>query len=143
VDNGGEMKKLSCAILAALLVVGMFSICHAEGANYLKVYYFYTDVRCKSCHNIEMYTKETLEQYFKSDMDSGRLTFEMLNTDKAENAHFKKDYGLFTKSVVLSLVKDGKEVKFGNLGKVWELLGNKKKFQEYIKAEVEKYLKEL
>jgi hypothetical protein len=44
---------------------------------------------------------------------------------------------------VLSLVKDGKEIKFQNLAKVWEYVGNKEKFSDYVKAEVTNYLKEL
>jgi len=51
-----------------------------------------------------------------------------------------QDYQLYTKSVVLSLVKDGKEVKFKNLDKVWQLLRNKDKFYKYIKEETTNFL---
>jgi len=53
------------------------------------------------------------------------------------------DYKLFTKSVVLGLVRDGKEVKFTNLAKVWDFLRNGDKFKAYVKDEISKYLKEL
>ena len=47
---------------------------------------------------------------------------------------------LYTKSVVLSLVKDGQEVKFKNLEQVWQLLRNKDKFYQYIKNETQGFL---
>jgi acetone carboxylase gamma subunit len=50
---------------------------------------------------------------------------------------------LYTKSVVLSLVKAGKEVKWKNLDKVWHLLRDKDKFYQYIKTKVQKFLDSL
>ena len=63
--------------------------------------------------------------------------------EKKENKHFVNDYQLYTKSVVLSLVRDGKEMKFKNLEKVWQLLRNKDKFYKYIKEETQGFLDEL
>ncbi|MBU3933238.1 MAG: hypothetical protein KKH11_01030 [Candidatus Omnitrophica bacterium] len=62
--------------------------------------------------------------------------------EKKENQRFVKDYQLYTKSVVVSLVKNGEEVKFNNLEKVWHYLRNKEQFFNYIKDEVNNYLKE-
>ena len=54
-----------------------------------------------------------------------------------------KDYQLYTKSVVLSLVKDGKEQKYENLPKIWEYVGDTDTFYTYIKTETDEYLAEL
>ncbi|MBK6403606.1 MAG: hypothetical protein IPF66_00370 [Holophagales bacterium] len=51
-----------------------------------------------------------------------------------------KDYRLYTKSVVVSEVKDGKEVRWKNLDQVWQLLGSPDAFQEYVEREVRSYL---
>jgi len=107
------------------------------------VYYFHTTYRCFSCHKIEQYTKEAVEEYFKDKLTSGKLVFKPVNVDKKENKHFINDYQLYTKSVILSLVKDGKEVKYNNLAKVWHYFGNKQQFFNYIKSEVNKYLEEI
>ena len=36
----------------------------------------------------------------------------------------------------LSLVKDGKEIKWKNMDKIWEYAGNKDKFIDYVKSGV-------
>ena len=51
------------------------------------------------------------------------------------------DYQLYTKSLVLSLRKNGKEVAFKNLDKIWEYVGNKQRFQDYVRNEVSAFLK--
>jgi len=103
-------------------------------------YYFYTTARCVSCRKIEQYTKESLEKYFFDEIASGKVDFQMINIDEPQNKHFIQYYQLYTKSVVLSKVAYGKEEKYKNLDKVWQLLRNKEKFYSYIKDETEKFL---
>ena len=103
-------------------------------------YYFHTTARCVSCHKIEQYTKEALEKYFFNEIASGMIDFQMLNIEEPQNKHFIQDYQLYTKSVVLSKVSEGKEVKFKNLDKIWNLLNNKNKFYEYIKEETNNFI---
>ncbi len=62
--------------------------------------------------------------------------------EKKENDHFVNEYKLYTKSLVISLNKNGKEIKYNNLTKVWEYLGDKEKFYDYVRDEINKYLKE-
>lgn len=126
-----------------LCVCGFTAGAESSSEDFVAVYYFHGDFRCVNCRNIEQYTKEAVEKYFQPDIDSGRVVFKVINVEAPGNEHFTEDYQLYTKSVVLSLVKNGKEAKFDNLTKVWEYLRNKETFQQYIKAEVEKYIKEL
>ncbi|MCK4905582.1 hypothetical protein KAS42_05040 [bacterium] len=107
------------------------------------VYYFLTNFRCASCRKIEQYTKESIKEYFGNQMESGKLAFKAVNIEEKENKHFINDYQLFTKSVVVSLVKNGKEVKYKNLDKVWQRLNNKDKFYQYVKEETQKFLDEI
>ena len=103
-------------------------------------YYFYTNYRCQSCYTIEKYTKESREENFEDELTSGKLIFKPVNIEEKENEHFLRQYQLYTKSVVLSLVKDGKEIEFKNLKKVWELLRNKDAFYKYIEVETKGFL---
>jgi len=64
----------------------------------------------------------------------------MVNTDSTANKHFIEDFSLVTKSLVLVELKDGHQVRWKNCGKVWELLNNKPKFQDYVQSEVRGYL---
>lgn len=152
-DLGGKiirMKHLLCAVIAAILFICGLGISPdpAESveetpANRITVYYFHGNFRCVNCHNIEQYTKEAVNKYFRKELNARKVVFKVINVETKGNEHFTNDYQLYTKSVVLALVKNGKEVKFDNLTKVWEYLRDKEVFQQYIKNEVEKYLKAL
>lgn len=130
--------------LAFIIMAAVFLSSNAFcSGDEIIAYYFHGNFRCASCLNIEKYTKAALEESFGNELESGILSYQIINTEEKGNEHFIQDYQLYTKSVVLSLVKDGKEVKFKNLQKVWEYLRNKDKFTEYIKSETQNFLKEL
>jgi len=135
-------KRLLCAVTILILLVCNFGICaDTPPINSVIVYYFHGNFRCVNCHNIEQYTKEAVDKYFKDDLTSHRIVFKAINIETKDNERFANEYQLYTKSVVLSLIKNGKEAKFNNLTKVWEYLGNKEVFQQYIKSEVENILR--
>jgi hypothetical protein len=105
-------------------------------------YYFHGTFRCPTCHKLEEYAKEAIDNNFKNDLASGKLSFKIVNVENKENEHFAKDYQLYTKSVVLSLIKDGKEVRSKNLDKIWEYVRNKDQYENYVRDEVAAFLKE-
>ena len=133
---------LSVLLIAAVSCINNNPVASEEIEKTVIVYYFHTTFRCYSCYTIEKYTKEAIEEFFGDELSSGKLIFRPLNVEKKENRRFVKDYQLYTKSVVVSLVKNGEEVKFNNLEKVWHYLRNKEQFFNYIKDEVNNYLKE-
>ncbi len=135
-------RILLAAVFIAVYVCGI-AVCDEPAHDRVVVYYFHGDFRCVNCINIERYTKEAVEKYFQKELESGVVAFKVINVDTKGSEHFASDYQLYTKSVVLSLVKNGKEVKFDNLTKVWDHLRNRDAFHLYIKTEVEKYLGEL
>jgi len=116
----------------------------AEDAKdaHVVAYYFHGTFRCPTCHKLEQYSKEAIETNFKDALTSGKLEFKVVNVEDKGNEHFVNDYQLYTKSLVLSLVKDGKEIKSKNLIKIWEYVGNKQRFFEYVTSEVQDFLKD-
>jgi len=114
-----------------------------ENANpALVAYYFHGKVRCATCQKLEQFSKEALNANFKGELESGKLQFKVVNVDDKGNEHYASDYKLYTKSLILSLVKDGKEIKWKNLDKIWEYVGNKEKYVDYVKIETKDFLKE-
>jgi len=111
-------------------------------ADYTKAYYFHGDFRCSNCYKIEKYSKEAIDKYFSKELASGELEYEVINIDEKGNEHFAKDYKLYTKSLVISKIKGGKEVEYKNLEKVWNYLGGREAFYNYVKEEITKFLKE-
>lgn len=142
-------RYIVCAAAAVVLFIGglnpaVFAVNAGEATqNRVEVYYFHGNFRCVNCHNMEKWTKQTIESYFKKEVESGKLVFRIINTDTKSNEHYMTDYKLYTKSVVLALIKDGKEVRYENLAKVWDHLRSADGFCRYIKGEIEKYLKEV
>ena len=92
---------------------------------------------------IEQYSKEAIEKYFASQLQNGQLTFSVINIDMPENEHFVKDYQLYTRSLIVAEFKNGKQVKWTNLEKVWNYVKDRDAFYNYVKAEIEKSLKNL
>lgn len=112
----------------------------ARPAHRVIAYYFHGTFRCPSCRRIELYTQEALETAFADALRDGRLEWRVLNVDEPDNAHYINDYKLYTRSVVLSDLRDGKEVRWKNLDRVWRLLGDKEAFLDYVRGEVAAYL---
>lgn len=143
------MKKLFLVLLAVTALIGngiiLSSLAEAEDnakGTQVVAYYFHGDMRCPTCHKLEQYSKEAIEDNFKDAIKSGKLEFKIINVENKGNEHYTGDYELYTKSLILSLVKDGKEIKWKNLDKIWEYVGNKEKFIDYVKGEVAELLKE-
>ncbi|MCX5706113.1 MAG: nitrophenyl compound nitroreductase subunit ArsF family protein [Candidatus Omnitrophica bacterium] len=143
------MKKLFLVLLAvvALSSSGIILSPLAQAAenaqdSHVIVYYFHETMRCPTCHKLEKYSKEAIETNFKDALASGKLEFKVINVEDKGNEHYSQDYQLYTKSLILSLVKDGKEIKWKNMDKIWEHVSNKQIFIDYVKSEVADFLKE-
>ena len=137
------MRKI-VQVLAVVAAISAGTFAFAQSSPQAKViaYYFHGSFRCVTCTNMEKYSREAIEANFKDALASGKLEFKAVNVEDRGNEHFVNDYKLYTKSLVLSLVKDGKEVKSKNLDKIWELARNKQKFIEYVTAEVGALMKD-
>ncbi len=137
------MKRLLFVILAVVAVVSASTAFAADNSS-MKIiaYYFHGSFRCYTCNMMEKYSKEAIEMNFKDDLASGKLEFNAVNVENRGNEHFVDDYKLYTKSLILSLVKDGKEVKSKNLDKIWQLARNKQKFIDYVIGEVNELMKD-
>ena len=104
------------------------------------VYYLHTTARCPSCLKIEAYTAAEVTGPLAGPLAEGRLEWKVLNVDEPKNVHFVEDYQLYTKSVVVSDIRDGKEVRWKRLDKVWDYLDNRQAFMKYVDEEVRAYL---
>jgi hypothetical protein len=143
------MKKTILVFLAVIvlssisMIVLSFAQVGGDGKGaHVVAYYFHGTFRCPTCLKLEQYSKEAIETNFKDALSSGKLEFEAINVEDKDNEHYASDYQLYTKSLILSLVKDGKEVKWKNLDKIWEYVGNKQRYLDYVKSGVDDFLKE-
>ena len=147
--KGDKMKKYSI-IFAAVFIVSSFvtGITFAEEPivtppDQVIIYCFCTDFCCPGCVNIKKWTKQVVEADFKDHSASGKLTVKEVNIFSKGNEHFMDDYEICTNAIVLVLVKDGKEIKFTNLARIWCYVCCQEKFKPYIKDSISKYVQEL
>jgi len=151
--------KLKTIIKVILLTFVVFSVVYAiigetgknksandnqalkETGNKIIVYYFHGNARCTSCYRIEEWSYQAITEKFPKEIQEGKLEWRLANVEDADNQHFVKDFSLHTKSIVLVQIKDGKQVKWKNLEKVWDYLRDKDRFTNYVDEETNEFLK--
>ncbi len=102
----------------------------------LVVCYFHGNARCPTCYKLENFAKSAVESDFADQIRNGKIEWKTINVEDAGNEHFTNDYKLYTKSVIISIQKDGKEVSWKNLDRIWQLVGDQDKYTAYIDNEV-------
>jgi hypothetical protein len=104
-------------------------------------YYFHGNARCTSCLKIEAYSAEAIKAKFADQLKAGTLEWKVVNVEEPANSHFITDYQIVSKTVVLVQMDGNKQLRFKNLENVWNFLGNKDRFIDYVQTEVSDYLK--
>jgi hypothetical protein len=104
------------------------------------VYYFHGNVRCVTCKTIEAYAGEAVQAGFPDALEDGRLEWRPVNVDEPANEHYVQDFQLVTRSVVIEEAAAGKQVRWKNLQRVWELVPDKDAFLEYVQDETRVFL---
>ena len=119
------MKK----ILSTVFI--FIAVANSALAVDIDVNYYWSNPRCVTCKKMETYTKSAVQK-----MNDSEVHFKMIEASKAPQD--VKDYGLYTKSVVLVKNTDGKK-EWKNLDKIWNNLRNQESFENYIITEVSKF----
>lgn len=104
------------------------------------VYYFYGTARCPTCIKFEAFSNEALQDAFAEALSQGRLEWRAVNVDEPGNAHFVRDYELYSKSIVVVKIQNEKQTTWKNLERIWELVADKGVFIKYVQDEVRAYL---
>ena len=112
----------------------------ATPSHYFAATYFHTTTRCPTCRKIEALSRKAITVNFADELKNGTLFWRAVNVDEPEHHHYKNDYQLFTKSLILSEIKDGKELRWKNLQKIWQLVGDEKAFKQYVLSEINAWL---
>ncbi len=104
------------------------------------VYYFHGNTRCFTCRAIENFSRAAIENGFPNELQKGRLEFRTVNVEESASEHFVKDYQLVTRSLVLVRFSEGKQEKWKNLDRVWELVRDNDLFSRYVQTETKQFL---
>lgn len=101
------------------------------------VYYEY-GARCPTYIRMETWTREVVEKNFPVQLEEGKLAFHAIPADKEAAGK----YELVTKSLILKDWKDGKETRWVNLDRIWDLSDKEQEFKAYVVQSVRKALDE-
>ena len=77
---------------------------------------------------IESLSGKVIRERFSEELRTGLLAFREMNVEEPGNRHFIDDYRLTSQSLVIVEYRDGRQVRWKNLEKVWTLLGSEKEF---------------
>ena len=102
--------------------------------------YFHGDVRCPTCIKLESYSGEALQTGFEKELKDSGLIWQTVNWDRDENKHYVDDYKLFTKALILSRVRNGKQVAWVNLDSIWTLVGDKEHYIKYVQDQTRAFI---
>jgi hypothetical protein len=135
---------------SAFSLLGVFAQESAKSAaneiqpqpHHLVVTYFHTTFRCPTCYKIEEYSKDAVFFNFEDALKSGKVVWRVINVYEPANRHFIKDYQLYSKHLIVSEMKDGREVRWKDLKKVWYYVGDESRFNNYVKTEISNWLNE-
>ncbi len=104
-------------------------------------YYFHGSVRCITCKTIEAYAREAINAHFSDALKSGQLEVRSLDFENQENEHFVDDYQLSSSSLVLVDSHGSGPGSWKLLQEVWQLTDDKPAFFDYVKQELDRFLK--
>lgn len=111
-----------------------------EEGRQIVVYYFHGARRCRTCRAIEAFAREVVESGFTGDLRSGTLAWKAVNVDEPGNEHFIKEFGLVSSSLVIVETRAGETVRFEILQKVWSLVRDRPRFDDYVRQAIVEYL---
>ena len=109
-------------------------------ADTLVVYYFHGETRCPTCRNIERYSHEAVQTAFAAEIEQDKVSWKVVNYEEPKHSHFATDYEIVSPTVVLVRMVDGKAADWRNLARVWELVGDRDAFTEYVRNETRSML---
>ncbi len=104
------------------------------------VTYYHSTLRCYGCLTIEKFTDASMRYLFEKELREGKIVWRVVDFEKEKGGVSAGRYAIENQALIVSQYRNGKEVRWKRLGKVWDLLGDYGKFQEYISESVREYL---
>jgi len=106
----------------------------------VEVYHFHGAIQCWSCQTLGALAEKTANTYFKNEIESGKLRFDHINIELAQNAEIVNRYGATGSSLMIGTYKGGVFTKEADT-KSWYKLNNEEDFLAYLKGVLDKRLK--
>lgn len=109
----------------------------------IEVIDFHSTHRCITCNAIEMHTRYTLKKYFADELNSGKITFQVINVEKEKNYKLAEKFEASGTSLFMNVIAKGKEKKIDLTQFAFMKGREKNEFMTGLKEKIEKELKTL
>jgi hypothetical protein len=112
--------------------------------NRVDVIYFHVNQRCVTCLCFEQQVNHVVEAYFGDAITSGKLTYQVLNLQKAENTAIARKYGAVGSQLFINTVVNSKD-HIEDIQDIWNwsCRNNKPGFDLKVRSVIEYSLKEI
>lgn len=137
-------------IILLIWMVALFTSCNSEKkknlvvdltTNRIEVLDFFGKHRCDACVDIERNTKNTLEKYFKDELENKKIIFKLIQWDIPENDALVDKFKAAGTTLIIYRIKDGKEYIDDITSFAFKKCENDTAFEEELKAKLETALK--
>ena len=105
----------------------------------LEIIHFHGTNQCYSCVTVGDFAEETVNTYFKKEVESGVIEFKHINGDLPKNQEITRKYGTTGSSIWLG-VYEGNNFEAEQNINVWYKISNKQEFMTYFKGVIEQKL---
>ncbi len=100
------------------------------------VYYFHRTIRCVTCIAAEALADTLMRRDFAAELQSGALTWLVVNVDKGANDRFADTYELGPFGLIVSVRMGGEELYWRELKSIEDLVEYQGLFAEYVGGEI-------
>jgi hypothetical protein len=135
-EDAAEAKPVDTTVIVAHDTVA------AQASDPIVIYYLHMNRRCMTCEKLEAYSEEAVTSGFAEQLKDSLIVWRVVNFEEEGNEHYAKEYQLYSQSLIVSRLRDDKEIEWKNLDKIWELVHDKDEFLAYVQIEVRDFLKQ-
>lgn len=105
-------------------------------ADKVQVFLFHSTQRCVTCIAIGKLARETVDEYFKSELLDDKIEFREIDIDLSENKLLAQKFQASGSSLFINAIYDGRDHISEDIN-VWVLTQDKIKFKSYLKDRID------
>jgi hypothetical protein len=111
-------------------------------ADRVLVLYFHRTQRCPTCLKMGSYSEEAITKGLEAQVKGGTVEFRYVDFQNEKNAKLTKAYKITGPALIIVKVVDNKVKEHKDLKDIWtKVPGEKAEFIQYVRENVEVYLK--
>lgn len=108
-----------------------------SGPGTMELLYFHRTERCTSCNNAEQYARDTLDQYYKEEVESGEISFRSI--DYQQDKVTSEQYGVKVQGLKIRTASGGQE-NVKDVPQIWSYVSDRDAYMNYLKSVIDKEL---